>query len=191
MEKADDDGMVENMFGESPLGLSRSKRQTTDGELNGGGNRNSGTNNIVTIDKVKKKLVVDDEILFERRGVSSGVPFAPTSEEGMLVEEDLYADLYVSDHGSGKGNDGSGILRLKVSKLMSDVAAKDAVISEAEKVIQGLRETVSRLEGENETLKYNISSLFNTARLEIERKDREIEENRSEIHRLKKSVGRS
>jgi hypothetical protein len=192
MEKGDEDGMVESLFGESPLGLSKTKRQTTAGERTSGGDGNTDNRNIENIDNVKKKLIVDDDVIGERRGVPGGVPVASTAEEGMLVEEDLYGDLYVDDdHGSGKRNDGSGILRLKVSKLTSDVAAKDAVISEAEKVIQSLRETVSRLERENETLKYNISSLFNTAKLEIERKDREIEENRSEIYRLKKKGGRS
>ena len=186
MEKVEDDVTVENMFGKSPLGLSKSKRHVP---------ADDPSSERIASDRIKidakKKLVVDEDSEGERHVAPGGLPVFSTEEAGM-PEEDLYGDLYVgNDDGSGHGNAGSGILRLKVSKLMSDVAAKDALISEADKVMQGLRETVSRLQEENETLKYNISSLFNTAKLEIERKDREIEENRSEIQRLKKKLGKS
>lgn len=184
-EQVDGDDIVDSMFGKSPLGLSKSKTR----EPTGLSNIREKSDSVVR-SNVRKKLVIDDGLVENCRS-SLGGP-SSTADEELLDEHELYGDLFVGqDDPSGQGSAGTGILRLKVSKLMSDVAAKDAIISETDKVIQGLRDAVSRLEKENETLKYNISSLFNTAKLEIERKDREIEENRSEIQRLKKRVGKS
>lgn len=188
---SDGDGNLETMFGKSPLGLSKSKDQSRPESLNA-----AHTSNATKVkDNVRKKLIVEDSCPTEQPCRSmERVPASSTADEGILGEDDLYGDLYMSSPAEGGCNDqsnlGAGILRLKVSKLTSDVAAKDAIIVEAEKVIEDLRETVARLESENATLKYNISSLFNTAKLEIERKEREIEENRSHIKQLTQKAGK-
>lgn len=199
----DEDGTVETLFGKSPLGLSKKQSRVDTSELLDEAEYDKKDRN----NYVRKKLIADDCLGGQRgHGGSQGqVPDSSaakdsviaTSEQGELGEDDLYGDLYCDDPMDSSndkrtlGNSGVGILRLKVSKLMSDVAAKDSVIAESQTVIRGLQERMALVEEENKILKYNISSLFNTAKLEMERKGREIEANRTEIQRLKRKLGTS
>ncbi|KAI8104057.1 hypothetical protein M9435_006583 [Picochlorum sp. BPE23] len=148
----------EDEFGKSPLGVSSKQRTQLPQHKN--------------IDENEEGRGRRALNFSEATGTQQG------KDESTFGEQDLYGDLY----GAGEGGDqkeGVGILRLKVSRLMSDIGVKDSMISRLEKTVQELQEEVGRLKESNKVLEYNISSLFNTAKLEIERKDAEIKSLRS------------
>jgi predicted RNase H-like nuclease (RuvC/YqgF family) len=105
--------------------------------------------------------------------------------DGADMDDVLYGDLVEDDDRPSTSSSATNtLLKLKVSKLQSEMAAKESVLEASEATVRDLREEVRRLREKNETLEYNISSLFNTAKLEIERKDAEIQRGRKEIARL-------
>jgi uncharacterized coiled-coil protein SlyX len=75
------------------------------------------------------------------------------------------------------------LLRVRLKQLQDRSAAQDAVIADLEGRVAALTREGDALKRDKEVLLTNISSLFNTAKLEIERKDNEIKELRERLAR--------
>ena len=95
----------------------------------------------------------------------------------------LYGDLVESsDKPAPSGSiHGATLLKLKAAKLESELAAAEETSKALMEEVGMLREANVELVEKNRSLEYNISSLFNTAKLEIERKDAEIQRLRKEL----------
>ncbi len=94
----------------------------------------------------------------------------------------LYGDLVEGGDGPSTSAVGhaSTLLKLRISKLQSELHASEETANAFAEELGRLREANAELAGKNRTLERNISSLFNTAKLEIERKDAEIRRLRKE-----------
>ena len=88
----------------------------------------------------------------------------------------LYGDLVEDDRPStSSAGHASTLMKLKLSKLQSELHASEETSNALVEEVGRLREANAELAEKNQQLEYNISSLFNTAKLEIERKDAEIQ----------------
>ncbi|CAM9950499.1 unnamed protein product [Ascophyllum nodosum] len=85
------------------------------------------------------------------------------------MEDDLYGDLNTSAEA------------LKVKSLEAELAASIGKCESLEYRLSDLQIKEKSLRVENEQLARNISSLFNTAKAEIARKDKWIEQLRREL----------
>lgn len=96
--------------------------------------------------------------------------------------EVLYGDLVEAEDGSSTSaaSHASTLLKLKISKLQGELHASEETANAFAEELGRLREANTELAEKNRTLEHNISSLFNTAKLEIERKDAEIRRLRNE-----------
>jgi len=155
-------------FGASPLGLSK---------------RNARGEN--TTSYQGKNLDEDLENARARPGDQR-------ADERLDMDDVLYGDL-LGQEGSTPAIQSSSagtLLNLKLSKLQSEMAAKESVLEASEIMLRDLRQEVASLQERNANLEQNISSLFNTAKMEIERKDAEIMRGRKEISRLREGTSR-
>lgn len=89
---------------------------------------------------------------------------------------DIYADLEGQQHADADS------LRMRLKELTDRNAAQDIIVERLEKEVQALRKENESLQKEKDILAYNISSLFNTAKMEIERKDNEIKDLREQLN---------
>lgn len=86
-------------------------------------------------------------------------------------ETDLYGDLI-----TGHAAEGQGHYRAETEELRSKLQAKEEDMQQLQaKLNKALAET-ARLSKERETLVRNISCLFKTAQMEIQRKDAELKQ---------------
>lgn len=94
----------------------------------------------------------------------------------------LYGDLVEGGDGpsTSAGGHASTLLKLRLSKVQSELHASEETANAFAEELGRLREANAELAEKNRTLEHNISSLFNTAKLEIERKDAEIQRLRRE-----------
>ena len=94
---------------------------------------------------------------------------------------DVYANLKRSTKSTGFV--GEAKLRKEVSKLQGENKKLSAEASKLSETVEGLKKTVSTLES-------NISQLYDTAKLEISRKDRRVADLQKQIEDLKQSRNR-
>lgn len=146
---------MDDGFGASPLGRSKQRRQST-----------------ATATATQKSL----EFVSDRDG--------NPDEQHNDMDDVLYGDLLDPDQPSTSQSTHSThattLLKLKTSKLQSELAASEENVKVLQEEVARLRAVCEELREKNGNLEYNISSLFNTAKLEIERKDKEIKRLRSE-----------
>ncbi|WPT18044.1 hypothetical protein PSENEW3_00006046 [Picochlorum sp. SENEW3] len=111
----------EDEFGKSPLGVSSKQRTQV----------------------TQHKNIDENEEGRGRRALnfSEATETQQGKDESTFGEQDLYGDLYGAGEG-GEQKEGVGILRLKVSRLMSDIGVKDSMISRLEKTVQELQDEV-------------------------------------------------
>ncbi|KAL4424924.1 hypothetical protein ABPG77_009653 [Micractinium sp. CCAP 211/92] len=84
---------------------------------------------------------------------------------------DLYADLF------GSGDDGAGtLLKTQVAELSERAQRQEAQIQALQAQVEALTQQNGALSERAATLAANISSLYNTAKLELARKDAQIRE---------------
>ncbi|CAG9466693.1 unnamed protein product [Pedinophyceae sp. YPF-701] len=101
---------------------------------------------------------------------ASAEEVADGDDEPPQEDDDLYGGL---DEGAADGQ-GAATLRAAVRELQASDKQLRARVAELEKENTSLREENERLSSERATLVTNISTLFNTAREEIRRKDTAI-----------------
>lgn len=89
---------------------------------------------------------------------------------------DLYADLF-----SGEGSSGGTLLKTQVAELTDRVQRQEVQISGLQQQVDTLTQQNGELSERCATLAANISSLYNTAKLELQRKDAEIRELRERM----------
>lgn len=92
--------------------------------------------------------------------------------------DELYGDLV-----SATGGEGEALLRAEVEHLRTETSAQAAQIEELSTRLQQLTQEVETLRDEKSVLCTNVSSLYKTAQLEIERKDAEIQRLRASTRR--------
>lgn len=147
---------MDDEFGASPLGRSKQRRQST----------------TATATATQKSL----EFVRDRDG--------NPDEQHNDMDDVLYGDLLDPDQPSTSqsihATHATTLLKLKTSKLQSELAASEENVKVLQEEVATLRAVCEELREKNGNLEYNISSLFNTAKLEIERKDKEIKRLRSE-----------
>lgn len=88
---------------------------------------------------------------------------------------DLYGDLLGDDPGQGT------LLKTQVAELSHRTKQQEQRITVLENETQSLRQQVAMLSQERDALATNISSLYNTAKLEMQRKDAEIKDLRQRL----------
>ena len=93
----------------------------------------------------------------------------------MEEEEDdlLYGDIVTS-----QGEDGAETLRVTKTRLEKSERSNLARIRELESQLETLEKENARLTKENRILATNISSLYDTAKMELKRKDEMLREER-------------
>ena len=97
------------------------------------------------------------------------------------MDDVLYGDLDPSQPSTTQqSTHATTMLKLKASKLQSELAASEETVRALQEELRRLQTANEELREKNGNLEYNISSLFNTAKLEIERKDKEIQRLRRE-----------
>lgn len=86
-------------------------------------------------------------------------------------DDDLYGDLL-----KGHTEEGQGHYRAEAEELKSKLQAKEQQMQQLQTALEGSQAETARLLKERETLVRNISCLFKTAQLEIQRKDSELKQ---------------
>ena len=104
----------------------------------------------------------------------------------MEEEEDdlLYGDIVTS-----QGEDGAETLRVTKTRLEKSERSNLARIRELESQLETLEKENARLTKENRILATNISSLYDTAKMELKRKDEMLREERVKNFKFESSDG--
>ncbi|CAL8467621.1 g7159 [Coccomyxa elongata] len=84
--------------------------------------------------------------------------------------EELYGDLFAQD-GAGEG-----LLPIQTAELRRRTEEQEAVIEELKARLEAAEAERDELREERETLVRNISCIFRTAQLELQRKDDQLKE---------------
>ncbi|KAL4519697.1 hypothetical protein Ndes2526B_g01729 [Nannochloris sp. 'desiccata'] len=88
---------------------------------------------------------------------------------------DIYGDLY------GDTGEGNVLLKTQVAQLKDQCTKQEQFIKRLQQQLDSLTSENAELQTLKTTLTNNISTLFNTAKLEIQRKDDEIKELRGKV----------
>ena len=104
----------------------------------------------------------------------------------MEEEEDdlLYGDIVTS-----QGEDGAETLRVTKTRLEKSERSNLARIRELETQLESLEKENARLTKENRILATNMSSLYDTAKMELKRKDEMLREERVKNFKFESSDG--
>jgi len=104
----------------------------------------------------------------------------------MEEEEDdlLYGDIVTS-----QGEDGAETLRVTKTRLEKSERSNLARIRELETRLESLEKENARLTKENRILATNMSSLYDTAKMELKRKDEMLREERVKNFKFESSAG--
>lgn len=100
-------------------------------------------------------------------------------------DDDLYGDLL-----TGHTEEGQGHYRAKAEELTSKLQATEEQMQQLQTQLETTQAEQARLVKERETLVRNISCLFKTAQLEIQRKDSELKQLRDRLSDQSRGVGR-
>ncbi|BDA42727.1 hypothetical protein COCOBI_03-6200 [Coccomyxa sp. Obi] len=92
------------------------------------------------------------------------------SNAGEEEAEELYGDLFAHD-GAGEG-----LLPIQTAELRRRTEEQEAVIEELKARLEAAEAERDELREERETLVRNISCIFRTAQLELQRKDDQLKE---------------
>lgn len=87
------------------------------------------------------------------------------------LEESLYGDLVATADGQG-----SILLQSELEAVRAEAQSQSHKLQESEKLTESLVIEIEALKAQNAVLITNISSLFKTAQLELQRKNHEIAE---------------
>eukprot|EP00890_Picochlorum_soloecismus_P004498 jgi/Picsp_1/5049/NSC_02412-R1_---NA--- len=183
--------MIQDDFGQSPLGTSKAAKTLSE----------------ISEEDIKKGRKIDFGNDGARSSLNNGAPGCPErvtmdtgdSEKlggGMVLtgnlyeakEDDIYGDLYTMEGGSMR--EGSSLLQIRVSKLTQELNTKNLVLEKTQDHLKELQIEIGRLQEENKILEQNISCLFNTAKLELERKDKELKRFQEEWFRQSQALPR-